>query len=164
MQVAFLHGLETGPQGSKVQALRRVIPELLAPDCEGIWDIDERLRIIERELSSRSGLLLVGSSFGGLAAVLYFTRHPEAVTGCVLCAPAVHHLEPQEIAGLPPETVIIHGKRDDIVPLTASEALAARFPWVRLLAVDDEHGLGASLELIVEEVQAMMRRLARAPA
>jgi len=159
MHVVFLHGLETGPHGAKFHALQRVVPDLLAPSCEGILDIDRRLAVIERELGGNSQLLLVGSSFGGLAAVLFASRHPERVSGCVLCAPAVHGLDLDELTHLPAETVIIHGRHDDVVPLAASEALAARFPSVRLLVVEDEHRLAASLELLVGEVVAMISRL-----
>jgi pimeloyl-ACP methyl ester carboxylesterase len=159
--VVFLHGLETGPHGSKYQALRRLFPELMAPDCEGVLDIEQRLGIIERELRGRSQLVLVGSSFGGLAAVLFASRHPELVAGAVLCAPAVHRLDLLQLGALPAETVIIHGRRDEIVPLAASEALVARFPFVRLLAVDDEHRLADSLELLGREVVAMVQRLER---
>jgi pimeloyl-ACP methyl ester carboxylesterase len=160
MQVVFLHGLETGPHGAKFHALQATAPHLLAPDCEGIFDIDERLAIIERELGGKSGLLLVGSSFGGLAAVLFASRHPEVVSGCVLCAPAVQHLDLARLAQLPAETVIIHGRQDDVVPLSASEALAARFAGVRLLVVEDGHRLASSLGVLASEVGAMMRRLA----
>jgi pimeloyl-ACP methyl ester carboxylesterase len=158
MKLVFLHGLETGPVGTKSIALRRLAPELLAPDCAGIVDIDERLAVIERELAGHDELLLVGSSYGGLAAVLFASRHPERVRGCVLCAPAVHLLDLARLRSLPNETVIIHGRRDDIVPLAASEALAARFPSARLLVVDDEHALGGSVELLVREVGAMLER------
>ena len=159
MDVAFLHGLETGPHGAKYQALRRLIPDIMAPDCEGIFDIDARLAVIERELTGRNELLLVGSSFGGLAAVLLASRHPERVAGCVLCAPAVQGLDLAQLRSLPAETVIIHGRQDEIVPLAASAALAARFSMVRLLGVEGGHRLAESLELLVSEVGAMMRRL-----
>ncbi len=160
MQVVFLHGLETGPYGTKYHALRGVVPDLLAPDCEGIFDIDERLAVIERELAGKNELLLVGSSFGGLAAVLFASRHPERVIGCVLCAPAVEHLDIGTLRHLPVETVILHGRQDDVVPLAASEALAARFATARLLVVEDGHRLASSLDVLVDEVRAMMQRLA----
>jgi pimeloyl-ACP methyl ester carboxylesterase len=159
MQVAFLHGLETGPHGTKYQALRRVIPDVVAPDCTGVFDIDERLRIIEAAVDDARPLVLVGSSFGGLAAVLFASRRPERVSGCVLCAPALHRVDLRRLAWVPAETVVIHGTRDEIVPLAASRALVARFPHVRLHAVDDEHGLGGHVALLVAEVSAMLRRL-----
>jgi len=163
MHVVFLHGLETGPHGAKFHALRRVAPDLLAPSCEGIFDIDRRLAVIERDLSDEEELLLVGSSFGGLAAVLFASRHPARVRGCVLCAPAVQGLDLGTVSRLPAETVIIHGRLDDVVPLHASESLAARFAAVRLVVVEDGHRLAGSLDLLVDEVAAMMRRLARGP-
>jgi hypothetical protein len=71
----------------------------------------------------------------------------------------VHHVDPSTIGPPPHEAVVIHGERDDIVPMAASERLVETFPWVRLLRVDDEHGLGASIGLIVREVAAMRQRI-----
>jgi pimeloyl-ACP methyl ester carboxylesterase len=159
MQVVFLHGLETGPHGSKYRALQSLVPDVLAPDCEGIWDIEARLSIIRSALEGQSGLLLVGSSFGGLAAALFASRFADRVLGCVLCAPAVHHPHGAEIAQVPADTVIIHGRQDDIVPLQAVEAFAQRFPWVRLLIVEDDHRLGSSYDVLLAEVKAMIDRL-----
>ena len=75
-RLVFLHGLESGPHGSKYQALREIDPDLISPDCEGLNDIGERLAVIERELEGIGRMVLVGSSFGGLAALL-FAQLPE---------------------------------------------------------------------------------------
>jgi pimeloyl-ACP methyl ester carboxylesterase len=159
MQIVFLHGLETGPHGAKYHVLRQAFPELLAPDCTGVFDIERRLELIEQSLTGHTDLLLVGSSFGGLAAVLFASRHPALVAGTVLCAPAVHVIDLASIHSLPAEIVILHGSRDEIVPLEANKALAARFPSARLITVDDDHRLGGSHELLVREVGEMMRRI-----
>jgi hypothetical protein len=50
-RLVFLHGLESGPHGSKYQALRNLDPELISPDCTGVSDIGERLAIIEEALA-----------------------------------------------------------------------------------------------------------------
>jgi len=53
-QPVFLHGLESGPHGSKFHTLRTVFPDLIAPDTEGIFDPDERLariRSVDRRCS-----------------------------------------------------------------------------------------------------------------
>jgi pimeloyl-ACP methyl ester carboxylesterase len=163
VQVVFLHGLETGPHGAKWRALSAVLAGVIAPDCEGVMDIEERLSVVERALAGKGDLLLVGSSFGGLAAVLFASRHPDRVRGCVLCAPAVHRTAAAGVEWLPAETVIIHGRDDEVVPLREVEAFARRFPWARLLVVDDGHRLARSHDVLVDEVTRMIRRRERQP-
>jgi uncharacterized protein len=51
-------------------------------------------------------------------------------------------------------TLIIHGFRDDVVPIAVSRDYAAGKPNVKLVEVDDDHSLGASVERIVEESRA----------
>jgi len=66
-KLVFLRGLESGPHGSKYQTLRDLDPELIAPDCTGIGDLESRLRIIEDSLAGVDRMVIVGSSLGGLA-------------------------------------------------------------------------------------------------
>lgn len=51
------------------------------------------------------------------------------------------------------ETLIIHGTRDETVPVSLSREYAASRPNVRLVELDDDHALGASIDRIVAEVQ-----------
>ena len=55
----------------------------------------EELAAIRAFLAARGcpQLGLVGSSMGGFASAWFAVRHPEAVTGCVLLAPAFRFLE-----------------------------------------------------------------------
>ncbi len=97
-QLVFLHGLESGPHGSKFHLLAGLgLGTVVAPDCEGVHDPHERLDIIEATLNGLDDLVLVGSSFGGLMALLYAVRHPDQVAGLVLCAPAVHRPDLMEV-------------------------------------------------------------------
>lgn len=50
-------------------------------------------------------------------------------------------------------TVIIHGHRDEVVPLRSSREYVATHPLASLVEVDDTHELGASIERISAEVQ-----------
>ncbi len=45
------------------------------------------------------------------------------------------------------QTVVLHGKRDQSVPLSESEAFVVRNPRARLVVVDDDHGLLAAPSL-----------------
>lgn len=151
MQIVFLHGLETGPHGSKYQALKQMFGEVISPDCEGVKDPQQRLTIIQQTLSEQTGpFLVVGSSAGGLMALLLQREDPR-VKGLVLCAPALHCeiAESLTAEGLP-ETVIIHGLSDDVVPIESSRVFGAP-----LVEVDDGHRLNDSLPLIIRLVFEM---------
>jgi uncharacterized protein len=50
-------------------------------------------------------------------------------------------------------TLIVHGTRDDTVPVEGSRRWAAGKPHVRLVEVDDGHELVLSLDLIVREAE-----------
>lgn len=158
-RIVFLHGLESGPHGSKYQALSALAPGVMAPDCTGIFDLKDRLAVIERELAGIGRMILVGSSFGGLSALRFAQErgNRERVVGCVLCAPALNMDGAAEIRGIPEDTVIIHGTEDDVVPIRFSEDLHARFGGT-LIRVDDGHRLELSRDRIVAEVAAMLSR------
>lgn len=151
MQIVFLHGLETGPHGSKYQALKQMFGEVISPDCEGVKDPQQRLTIIQQALSEHSGpFLVVGSSAGGLMALLLQREDPR-VKGLVLCAPALHtEIGAALTAEGLPTTVVIHGRDDDVVPIDSSHRFGAP-----LIEVDDGHRLNDSLPLILRQVFEM---------
>ncbi|MCW8858880.1 MAG: alpha/beta hydrolase [Deltaproteobacteria bacterium] len=156
MKILFLHGLESGPHGSKYQALKEIFGEIIAPDCTGVKDEAERLRIIQTELSTgKETFLVVGSSMGGLMALILQQANPDAVAGMVLCAPAIHRpaAEALNLDNLPPTTVI-HGTQDEVVPFAASKPFGKR-----LIAVADDHRLSNSMTEILRAVFEMQLTL-----
>jgi len=156
MTLVFLHGLETGPHGSKYQALRELDADLLAPDCEHVMDLDARMAIVERDLADKTDLVLVGSSFGGLVAALFADRHPDRVRAYLLCAPALHENYADGISRVPERACILHGKADDVVPIAASRAFGKRF-GVPVIEVDDNHRLSDSRALLVDLTRKLLR-------
>ena len=60
----------------------------------------------------------------------------------------------EPVAGVACPTLIIHGTRDDLVPIDGSRRYAAAHPNVRLIEVDDDHLLTASTGRIVSETLA----------
>jgi len=89
----------------------------------------------------------------------------QPVAGLVLCAPALGVQEPPAtdvaLRAVVP-TAIVHGVRDDVVPIEVSRAFARDDDagLVRLIEVDDDHRLSNSLDLLVRVVadQASMVR------
>lgn len=56
----------------------------------------------------------------------------------------------------PCPTRIVHGTRDEVVPVEGSRRYAAERPHVDLVEVDDDHGLLASLPTLGREVDAFL--------
>ncbi|MBT3219263.1 MAG: alpha/beta fold hydrolase, partial [Proteobacteria bacterium] len=122
--IVLAHGLEGSPEGTKARTLREAGFDLIAPDGR---KKPLAQRIDELEEATRPGreLILVGSSYGGLAALVLAHRHPERFHGLVLCAPALILREPPvedpESLVVSPDLpcIVLHGIHDEIVPIDA---------------------------------------------
>lgn len=106
--------------------------------------LGERMLKMEKLLEGRSGLILVGSSYGGLMAALYTCAHPETVAKLVLLAPALdlpdfdHCLDKR----LDTPTELFHGCNDDVVsPGPVREKAQKIFRNLNYHLVDDDHPL-----------------------
>ena len=127
--VVFSHGKESGPWGAKISALAEIAraegwqPESV--DYRGIDDPNERVtRLLGycRELQGR--MVLVGSSMGGYVATAG-SRLLRAA-GLFLMAPAFYMPGYEEQTPQPPDCpiTIVHGWRDDVVPVDGSVRIA----------------------------------------
>mgnify|MGYP000380035237 CR=1 FL=1 len=161
MKVIFCHGLESGPHGRKYYALEEAGFDVLSPDFRG-QNLATRVETLTALLLGfEEPVVLVGSSYGGITAVLSSMAVSDKGTkihGLVLCAPALEigespnpETELQKVA----PTVIIHGVGDDVVPIGGSRRYAET-RQATLLEVDDDHRLSGSLELIVSETRKML--------
>ena len=151
--IYFFHGLESAPIGTKSLRLEESF-EVVAPDFQDM-DIWERLEKAERETEGKAGLVVVGSSFGGLLAALLYSRHPERFHGYVLLAPALYREAADEVERMPENAVVIHGIHDDVVPIDAVRQKCAEH-GLEVVEVDDDHRLHGSLELMVEAVERVL--------
>ncbi|WP_252105918.1 MULTISPECIES: YqiA/YcfP family alpha/beta fold hydrolase [unclassified Halomonas] len=162
--VYLSHGLESGPEALKVQALKRVVEA--CEDCEAVvMDYRDQpshqarfahlLATLETRGDDPAHCIMAGSSLGGFLSAAVSQRHP--VLGCFLLAPAL---------GMPdyPETTltlgarhthIIHGWRDDVVPCEPVIEHARR-QRLSLRMVDDDHRLHASLPLILRDFEQFL--------
>ena len=155
--IVFAHGLEGSPNGRKIQFLRASGLELFAPDGRGLALVD---RLVTLEEATRgSGTLLIGSSYGGLAAAHLAMLYPDRFLGLLLLAPALHHAErPVHDVSLlcPPPgvpTVVLHGVRDQVVPIASSRIYAEK--GATLQELDDDHSLARSLPMMLQAVQSL---------
>lgn len=155
--VVFLHGLESGPDGLKIQAMRSVALakgwQVLASDFRGMTDPEQRTAHLLSLLPVQQRIRLVGSSLGGyVAAKAVELAQPDLrIEGIFLLCPAF------DLAGYPlarpaqslrGEAVrIVHGRHDTVVPL--SNSMRAAEAWqCSLLVTEDDHPLHQSIGLI----------------
>jgi predicted alpha/beta hydrolase family esterase len=162
MTILFAHGLESGPVGRKSQALVDAGYEVLAPDCRGL-ELGQRVERLVAAIVGATGTppLVVGSSFGGIAglvAALVAAERGVVVRGLVLCAPALMLPPPPgtvERLRCPARTILVHGTRDEVIPIEVSRRFV-REHGAELREVDDDHGLGhAGLPVILAAVRAL---------
>jgi pimeloyl-ACP methyl ester carboxylesterase len=150
----FFHGLESGPVGTKSARLMEDF-DVECPDFEGMMDIDERLEKAERLTRDETDMVVVGSSFGGLLAALLYAKHPERFRTYVLMAPALYRDAAERVDAMPPGAVVIHGRRDEVVPIDQVREFCADFD-VEFIEVDEEHRLHGALDLMVEKVREVL--------
>ena len=160
-RVLFLHGLEGTALGTKVMWLRAAGFDVIAP----VLPTDtvkqhveartgplieaafaEALEAATQAIRESTPDLIVGSSFGGGLTVEVMHRGLWAGP-VVLLAPAARKLFGRE--HLPVghhRAVVIHGRRDDVVPVEDSLVMAAGCSReVQLWLVDDDHRLTSSV-------------------
>jgi predicted alpha/beta-hydrolase family hydrolase len=157
-QIILSHGSDSSPDATKVSVLaaqaealgwRTQRPDYRSDDSRGhagsVAPRIARLRATIEALDEPP--LLVGSSMGAFVSGLVSLDVP--VAGLLLLA------TPSEIPGYARRfdlrtdgtAMFIHGWRDDVCPLAGVHAFAAR-RRLPLLVLDDDHRLGASMDMI----------------
>ncbi|WP_166260504.1 alpha/beta fold hydrolase [Marinobacter salicampi] len=166
IQVFLSHGLESGPDGTKIQALKseaEKVPGITATALDHRDTRDPLLRLEQLRQAMMENnadpahTLLVGSSMGGWVCAQASADLP--VLGCFLLAPALAmpdypRSSPQIQAR---HTQIIHGWQDDVVLPTPVIELAQR-QALPLLLLPDGHRLQDSLDRICAEFRLFLTR------
>jgi pimeloyl-ACP methyl ester carboxylesterase len=148
-RILFIHGSDSNSQTYKAQVLLKQFPEMIVPDFTGPLGV--RMANLESILGDKMGWTLIGSSLGGLMAVLFTTKHPEQVHKLVLLAPALNLPEFSKRLPKPVRvpTLLIHGRKDDVVPPETVRKLTKQiFPKLTYLLVDDDHRLHHTAETL----------------
>jgi pimeloyl-ACP methyl ester carboxylesterase len=150
--VVFSHGKDSGPWGKKITALADVARaegyDVESVDYRGIDTPRGRIdKLIEVCKKLSGDLVLVGSSLGGYvtvsAASLLHAR------GAFIMAPALY------MDGLPPlrerlldcPTMVVHGWKDDVVPVEHSVRFAREYS-AALHVLDGDHQLHTQLRFV----------------
>jgi predicted esterase len=144
-RVQFIHGLEGSPQGSKARLLaERFTAVTPAMDTR---DFEACVALQAETLASFRPDVLVGSSFGGAVAVALLQRGLWRGPTLLLAQAALRHDLPARM----PEGVrvwLVHGLGDELIDPKESRVLARSGTpgLVRLIEVDDDHPLRATVE------------------
>jgi alpha/beta superfamily hydrolase len=150
--VVFSHGKETGPWGSKITAMAATSRELglavESVDYQGIEDPGKRVdKLVQLGSTMTGSMVLVGSSMGGHVSAA--AAHRLKARGLFLLAPAFYMAgfeayTPQQVDC---PTAIVHGWRDDIVPVENSIRWA-REHRAALHILESDHRLQDQIETI----------------
>ena len=141
--VVFSHGKESGPWGTKISALAEIAraegwqPESV--DYRGIDDPQERVtRLLAYTREFQGRMVLVGSSMGG--HVCTAGSRLLRAAGLFLMAPAFYMPGYEELTPVPPSCPIsiVHGWRDDVVPVDNSIRFARQYN-AALHLLDSDH-------------------------
>lgn len=160
--VYFSHGQESGPWGTKIQAMaetaRAMGCRVESVDYRGLAKPADRVaRLIETCKSDEEPLLLVGSSMGGYVAAA--AAKPLNAAGVFLLAPAFYIEEWEEQTPAPfSPGVIVHGWRDDVIPVDNSIRYA-RQCRAALHIVDGDHRLTGNLDEINDYLKRFIASL-----
>jgi predicted esterase len=185
MKVLYIGGLSTG--GSRQNLLRSVGFEVIAPEFP-----DKVLTAVTAKMGSGEGFLsgmvqkmggwkvqkywnqlmgladaatvgfepdlIIGTSQGGAIAMETIKKHPKAKL--ILMAPA------WRIYGVPPvvkpSTIIIHGKKDKIVPYADSVELSKE-NGCELYSTNDGHKLTMGTTIMLTEARRIAKELGKLP-
>ena len=144
--VCFSHGKESGPWGSKISAMADLARdrglEVESIDYRGMDDPLARVaKLVAHCQPLQKPLVLVGSSMGGHVAAAASAQLP-AVRGLFLIAPAFYMPGYEALTPVPraARITIVHGWRDDVVPVDNSIRFA-RQQHAGLHLIDGDHRL-----------------------
>jgi predicted esterase len=153
--IVFSHGKESGPNGRKIIALRKVAESLsfktIAPSYEGM-DADGRVQKLIQIAKDYSNIILVGSSMGAyISAVASQDLKPIAT---FLLAPAFYIPEfpIQEPEIRCAKNVIVHGWKDELIPASYIYKYAEKYD-IPLHLLSSGH----RLENVITELEDLFR-------
>lgn len=156
--VIFSHGQESGPWGTKIRSMADLVRgmgcEADSIDYQGIADPTERVDKLVAECSGIDDtLVLVGSSMGGHVATA--AAATLKVAGLFVLAPAYYMPGYEALTPRPPEMpiAIVHGWRDDVVPVENSIRFAQTCN-AELHVLDGDHRLTQN----IDEINYYLRR------
>ncbi len=163
--VCFAHGKESGPWGHKITRLAEIARdrgfEVISPDYSHTHDPGMRVQQLLQLGPSAQQLVLVGSSMGGYVSAMACARlRPQAL---FLMAPALYFPGwDDEPEGVPALSSVVHGWRDDIVPVERGLRFAER-NRAELHLLDAGHTLVECLPTVAMLFDDLLQRVLTPP-
>ena len=165
--VILSHGLESGPQATKVSALADVCEALgwasVRPDYRAIdarrdpLAIGERIELALRNTPANGRVVFGGSSMG--AFISGFASIERSCEGLFLLAlPTAIPGYPRAFVAADVPTTLVHGWHDEICPVDAAIAFA-RNRGATLHLVHDDHRLGAHVDWCAQAFRRFLMEL-----
>jgi len=162
------HGLESGPDATKVTALARISAPLgfdsVRPDFRDldagrdVRRIDERIERIKQHAPSDRQVILAGSSMGAFTSALASTE-VECVGLFLIALPVAIPDFPREFKVARVPSALVHGWDDELCPV--EEAIAfARGRGDAITIVHDDHRLSAHVDFVAEQFRLFLGRFA----
>lgn len=150
MHVVFSHGLESGPWGTKINAMAEVArargAAVTSVDYQGMREPGPRVQKLNDTLDTidDTPIVLVGSSMGGYVATA--VAEQRSVAGLFVLAPAFFMPGYEALTPGVPDCpmAIVHGWHDDVVPVENSLRYAESGK-ITVHLVDSEHRLSSAL-------------------
>ncbi|NND55050.1 MAG: alpha/beta hydrolase [Gammaproteobacteria bacterium] len=162
--VCFSHGKESGPWGTKIEALADVAKscdwQVESLDYQGMDDPDQRVAKLNAWCEFQTEpYVLVGSSMGGHVAASAANQQGRKALGLFLMAPAFYMEGFEQLTPNAPgcPITIVHGWNDDVVPWRNS-ACFAEPANAKLVLLDDDHRLVNTLDAVCAEFGAFLSR------
>ncbi|MEM7183859.1 MAG: YqiA/YcfP family alpha/beta fold hydrolase [Spirochaetota bacterium] len=160
--VYFNHGKESGPNGSKIQAMAEVAHTqgylVESPNYSGMKDPQQRVAKLLSLRPAAERLVLVGSSMGSYVATQ--ASQSLQVDGLFLLAPAFYIPEYGEPAP-PPKArhcTIVHGWNDELIPVGKIYQYAQQYQ-IPLHILADGHRLTEKITSICQLFAAFLMQL-----
>ncbi len=164
--VYFSHGQESGPWGTKILSMADTVRKMggraESVDYQGIADPAERVEKLLAECADvTEPLVLVGSSMGGHVATAAAAAAALDARGLFVLAPAYYMEGYEALTPAAPDmpTMIVHGWRDDVVPVDNSIRYA-RECHATLHVLDGDHRLTANIDEINQLLTQFLLRIA----
>ena len=147
--LVFIHGLESTAQGAKGQFFSQNFPEMIIEDYTG--DFNSRMNKLNRILTGKNDLVIVGSSYGGLMAVRFAMENENIVKKLILLAPALNL--PEFKSGVRKQlmipVILYHGTDDDVIDPGLVKKIASKyFSNLEYHLVEDDHPLHKTFPIL----------------
>ena len=162
LHIIFSHGLDGAQWGAKIMAMvevaRRYELQIDSIDYAHLDTAARVQRLLEACRQRSGGFILVGSSLGAHVATAVSTQ--VAARGLYLLAPAFYMPRFEQYTPKPADcpVTIVHGWRDEVVPVENSIRFAQQYRST-LHVIDSDHRLHDSIDQVCELLDRFLRRL-----